>query len=71
MAIIGNVNNSKFLRPKVSIVQIAGYLVSAVQYCGEQEYPTRAKMVLTRPNPKLAKRLCWTEYPASAKIVEL
>jgi hypothetical protein len=69
IAIMGNVNSNRFLRPKVSIVQIAGWLSAFIRPMVEQR--TRAKMVLTRPKPKLASKLCWTEYPASAKIVEL
>ena len=53
-AICGNVKSSSVRRPKVSMVHIAG----------------KAKMKLTIPNPKDARRAFMVDAPASAKTVE-
>lgn len=53
-AIFGKVKSSKFRRPKVSIVQMAG----------------KAKTKLTRPNPKEERRVSRVFDPASLNIVD-
>jgi hypothetical protein len=53
-AIFGNVKRRRFLRPKVTIVQMAG----------------KAIMKFTSPKPNEARSVFKVLYPASAKIFE-
>lgn len=70
----GKANSRRDLRPKVSMVQIAGcHKCQRLFAMGEMILPalTQAKTKLTRPNPKLAMRALRSVAPACLKTVEL
>jgi hypothetical protein len=70
----GKVNNRRDLRPKVSMVQIAGCHTCQRLLATEKMTIlalTQAKTKLTRPNPKLAMRALRSLAPACLKTVEL